>query len=320
MAIHHRRYQSSDFMNIRDFLVKNYCAFKYPVNWFLTRWNYARYLCAPMMGAWGVGADPVPDPDTTGAGSAKAIALWESVIGVWETDTGEIAGVVCPDEYVPWHPAFGQAFLQRTPEYDGQILPEMLAYAEDVLAHNGRVRIYVGEHDYALMDVARQRGFVRDENPCIQYMKYDLSQLPAPDLPNGYRFLSAAENCDTEKRRKIFGLSFRHPNPRDWPVALAFESLYTAPDYHPELDLVVVRPDGKYVACTIGWIDTENRLATVEPLGSIQLGMGREVLMEALRRMRDMGAVTAHMDAGLKYYRSVGFVPQFDMYRWVKTA
>lgn len=41
----------------------------------------------------------------------------------------------------------------------------------------------------------------------------------------------------------------------------------------------------------------------LEPVGSIQLGMGREVMMEGLRRVAALSAETAHMDAGLKFYR-----------------
>jgi len=312
-----RPYRPDDFLPIRDFLVKNYCAFPVPVNWALTRWNYARYLCAPMLGAWGTGETYHPVPDTSGKGSADAVKLWESVIGVWEDSRDGIVGVVCPDEYVPWHPAFGQAFLQRHPDHE-RLIPEMLAYAERTLAHNGRVRIYVGEPDTTLQRAAAKRGYVRDERPCLNYMELDLDDLPEPALPPGHRFMSMAECDDLEKRRKIGGLSFRHTDPNDWPIRLAYESLATAPDYRKELDLMVVRPDGEFVACTVGWFDEYNRLATVEPLGSIQLGMGREVLMEALRRMAAMGAVTAHLDAALKFYQIVGFKVRFQAYRWVK--
>jgi len=313
-----RKYRSDDFLRIRNFLVANYRAFPQPVNWDLTRWNYARYLCAPMMGAWGIGEEEKKPPDTSGKGSKEAVRLWESSIGVWEDDSGGIAGVVCPDEYVPWHPAFGQAFLQRCPDYEF-LLPEMLEYAESTFIGKGTTRIYVGESDSSLQKAAEERGFIRDKEPCVKYMLFDLANIPEPALPEDYRFVSILENNDLEKRREVAGLSFYHPDPDDWATVYAYEQLQKAPDYRKELDIVVERPDGKWVACTIAWFDSFNRMGTLEPVGAIQLGMGREVVMEGLRRLRDLGAEVAHMDAGLKYYEKIGFQSQFNIYRWAKT-
>ena len=118
MKTYFRKYKSEDFLRVRDFLVTNYHAFPYPVNWDPVRWNYARYCCAPMLGAKGIGETATAIPEPTGKKSREGIRFWESAIGVWENKAGEIVGVVCPDEYVPWHPAFGQAFFQRHPDYE----------------------------------------------------------------------------------------------------------------------------------------------------------------------------------------------------------
>jgi predicted N-acetyltransferase YhbS len=313
------KYKPTHFLPIRDFLVENYRAFAHPVNWDMVRWNYSRCFCAPMLGAWGTGEEAEKSPDTTGEKSRRAIRLWESSIGVWETDDGGIAGVVCPDEYVPWHPAQGQAFLQRSPEHE-HLLPEMLEYAEKTFVGRGSTRIFVGEHDRTLQKVAGERGFVRDEEPCEHYMEYDLAEIPGPVLPDGYRFTTMADNNDLEKRREVFGRSFKHPDPDDWPTVHSYRELQKAPDYRRERDIVVERPDGGWVACTIVWFDPRNREGTVEPVGAIQLGMGREVVMEGLRRLRDLGADKAHMTSGLKYYEKLGFEKRFPIFRWVKRS
>ena len=311
-------------MRVRDFLVANYRAFEKPVNWDLVRWNYARYFCASMLGAWGLGEEAGKEPDISGKKSKEAIRFWEGSIGIWETDSeknseegGEIVGVVCPDEYVPWHPAFGQAFLQRHPDHE-HLLPEMLTYAENTFKGKGMTRIYMGEHDKALQEAASQRGFVRDEKPCMHYTEFDLGNIPESSLPSGYQFVTMAQNNDLEKRREVFGRSFRHPDPNDWATVFSYKELQKASDYRKELDIVVERPDGKWVACTIAWFDSYNKMGTVEPVGAIQLGMGREVVMEGLRRLRDLGAKAAHMDSGLKYYEKIGFKKQFPIFRWVK--
>lgn len=312
-----RKYKSRDFLEVRDFLAANYKAFEHPINWDPVRWNYARYLCAPMIGAYGLGVEAKKPPDASGKNSRDAIRFWENSIGIWENESGEISGVVCPDEFAPWHPAFGQAFLQRHPDYE-HLLPEMLAYAEKTFIGKGMTRIYVGEPDKSLQKAARERGFVRDEKSCIDYMLYDLGNVPGSDLPDGYRFVSRAENNDLEKLREVCGLSFYHHDTNDWATVYSYQELQKAPDYRKELDIVVERPDGKWVACTTAWLDPYNRMGTLEPVGAIQLGMGREIVMEGLRRLRDMGALVAHMDAGFKYYEKIGFKKQFPIFRWVK--
>ena len=328
MKARFRKYKPADFLRVRDFLVANYRTFEKPVNWDLVRWNYARYFCAPMLGAWGLGEEAEKEPDISGKKSKEAIRFWEGSIGIWETDSeknseegseegGEIVGVVCPDEYVPWHPAFGQASLQRHPEYE-HLLPKMLEYAERTFVGKGMTRIYVGEPDKALQKAAMARGFERDEKPYMHYMEFNLESIPESRLPDGYRFVTMAQNNDLEKRREVFGLSFRHPDPNDWPILYSYQELQKAPDYHKELDIVVEKPDGKWGACTIAWFDSYNKMGTVEPVGAVQLGMGREVVMEGLRRLRDLGAKVAHMDSGLKFYEVIGFVKKFGIYRWVK--
>jgi predicted N-acetyltransferase YhbS len=312
-----RRYEPVDFLRVRDFLAANYLKFAEPVNLDIVSWNYARYFCAPMLGAWGLGEEQEKVPDTTGEKSRQAINFWESSIGVWENEAREIVGVVCPEEYVPWHPAFGKAFLERHPDYE-HLLSEMLEYAEKTFIGKGMTRIYVGENDKALNEEAQVRGFVRDEKPCLEYMEFNLGDIPEPMLPQGYRFISMAENNDIKKRRKIFGLSFEHLDPNDWPTAFSYHELQKAPDYRKELDLVIERPDGEWVACTIAWFDEYNRMGTLEPVGAIQLGMGREVVIEGLRRLKALGAEVARMDSGLKFYRKIGFKKKFSIYRWIK--
>jgi len=319
METRFRKYRPEDFLPVRDFLVANYRAFEYPVNWDLVRWNYARYFCAPMLGAWGCGETAEAVPDAAGRKSMEAVRLWEESIGVWVNEKEEVVGLVCPDEYVPWHPAFGQAFLQRRPDYE-HLLPDMLEYAEQTFIGKGATRIYAGKHDGALEAAAIQRGFVRDEQPCLYYMEYDLSNIPEPNLPQGYRFQSMAEDNDLEKRRKVFGLSFKHLDPKEWPTVFSYEELQRAPDYRKDLDVVVVGPDGEYVACTVGWVDIYNKMATLEPVGSLRRGMGREVVMEGLGRVAALGVEVARVDSNLKFYEVIGFKKKFPIYRWIKKA
>jgi ribosomal protein S18 acetylase RimI-like enzyme len=83
------------------------------------------------------------------------------------------------------------------------------------------------------------------------------------------------------------------------------------------LDLVAVAPDGRLAAFCIGWALSDHSETQVEPLGVHpdfqQLGLGRAVLLEGLRRMQAIGARRAHVetysvnDPARGLYESVGF-------------
>lgn len=75
MKTRFRKYKPDDFLRVRDFLKANYKAFDKPVNWDLVRWNYTRYFCAPMIGAWGLGDTAAQIPDTTGNPRTQPVKL-----------------------------------------------------------------------------------------------------------------------------------------------------------------------------------------------------------------------------------------------------
>ncbi len=105
------------------------------------------------------------------------------------------------------------------------------------------------------------------------------------------------------------------------------------PEYTPDLDLVAVDPGGSLAGFCIGWLspvyeaqearsagashDTRERSGRIEPLGVRRafrgLGLGRALLIEALRRLsgpgsREVCLETDHYrDAALALYEALGF-------------
>lgn len=306
-----------DFMRVRDMLVDTYQAFEKPVNWRLERWNYARYFAAPFLGIYGLGNEPKTDPENANEYSKKAIRLWEDSIGIWENEANEIVGVVCPDEHVPWHPVFGQVHIQRHPGCTF-LLADMLDYAERTFVNSGIFRTRVFEHDHDLLEIVKQRGHEKGIEFPEHYSEYVINELPESFLPDRFAFQSMADDNNIEKRRKIFGLAFHHKEPSEWPTAFSYEELQRAPDYRKDLDLYVVGPDGEYVACCIVWFDEKNKIAALEPVGSIVLGMGREVVMEGIRRAAALGAKSVWVGSGQRFYMAIGFQKKYVSYRWIK--
>lgn len=98
------------------------------------------------------------------------------------------------------------------------------------------------------------------------------------------------------------------------------------PEYRADLDLVAVAPDGRLVAFCICWLATDaggKPSGQIEPLGVQegfrQLGLGRAILFEGLRRLDSCGADKTHVEtdkhrnAALKLYEAAGFRPLRDV-------
>jgi predicted N-acetyltransferase YhbS len=312
-----RKYKpEQDFTRIRDFLVHTYWSFEKLINWRIERWNYARYFTAPYLGTYG---QKEPNPEE----GVMAIRFWEDTIGVWENDENEIVGVVNMEHPVTWHPGFGEVFLQRHPQY-AFLLDEMLDYAEANLINRktNTLFTYIYDYDDQLQTLARQRNYEKDEERVRWDSEFVIRDLPEQRLPEGYVMQSMAQENNIDLKREIFGRAFNHTDPAEWPSAFSYEELQKAPDYRKDLDLYIVGPDGKYVACCIAWYDGYNRMGILEPVGTHPdfrgLGLGREVVLEGIRRLAKLSAEKAWVGSGQRFYEAIGFQKTFVSYRWTK--
>jgi predicted N-acetyltransferase YhbS len=314
MKVRLRRYEpETDFFRIRDFLVKTYPASGELLNWRIERWNYARHFVAPYLGT--SGQEPRLED------SLNAIRFWEDAIGVWENDEHGIVGVVNMEHPDPGHPGFGEAFFQRHPQYPF-LLAEMLDYAEATLINKetNALHVYIYDHDESFQALVRHRGYEKDEQDSAHDSELVVEDLPEQRLPEGYEVRSMAQQNDIESRREVFGRAFNHPDPADWPSALAYQELQKAPDYRKDLDLYVVGPDGRHVSCCIVWHDEQNRLGILEPVGTHpdfrSMGLAREVVLEGIRRVASLGAEKVWVGSGQWFYEAIGFQKKCTSYRW----
>jgi predicted N-acetyltransferase YhbS len=287
------------------------------LNWRLERWNYARYFITPLLVTDGVGE---PDMETY----AAAIRLFERSTGVWENEVGDVAGVVNVEHADRSHSGWGEAFFQHHPDY-GALLPDMLDFAEAHLRDRERNRLFIPiyDHDHALQAVVRARGYRRNDEYTLWDSVFTIKGgLPSYALPEGYRIQSMADDNDFERRRKAFGLGFNHLDPRDWPSLLSVQELQRAPDYRPELDLYVVAPDGEFVSFCIAWWDEYNRIASIEPVGTVarhrRRGLARAVVLEAIRRVAALGAERVFVGSDQTFYLSIGFELTYPAHHWEK--
>ncbi len=307
-----------DFIRVRDFLDETFSLTEKPLNWKLERWNYARYFITPMLVTEEVG-----EPDL-GAVEA-AVQLWNEITGIWENTAGEIVGVVNVEHTDPSHSGWGEAFLQRHPDYDF-LLPEMLAYAEEHLRNEERNKVFIPIYDYdkALIAAVQERGYERSEKYTLWDSVFAIDgEIPDPALPEGYQLRSMAdESSDIDRRRKAFGVAFNHPDPKDWPSRFSYQGLQQAPNYRLDLDIYVEDPDGEYASFCIAWWDAKNRIASLEPVGTVpehrRKGLARAAILEAMRRVAALSAERVFVGSDQEFYLSLGFELTLPAHHWVK--
>jgi len=307
------------FLRVRNFLNETYCAFPYPYNWGMERWNYARYFISPMVGAYGL------EEDTQEAG-LEAIKMWEDMVRIWEADDGKIAGVTCIEHADLTHPGFGEIFIQRHPDHL-DLIDEMLAVGEELYIHPEKRKTFIWafESDEMLKRTLEERGYIRKEESKNPYLVYSFSDVPQIELPDGYHLQTMADENDIDKRREVFGRGFDHEDPKEWPSAFSYHELQRAPDYRKENDLVIVAPNGDYAACAIVWHDNVNKVGHLEPLSTHpkhrRKGLAKALLCEGIKRLQALGSTWMPMEnGGEPFYHAFGFVEKGTQYAWIKQS
>lgn len=138
-----------------------------------------------------------------------------------------------------------------------------------------------------------------------------------PDLPDGFTIRTSRGNEDDARLRSVASHgAFASTRSFDdyWPRTWRFMQ---SPVYVPENELFVMSPEGRVASSCIVWIDHVTRVGHFEPVGTHpdfrRRGLGRALLLEAMRRLRSAGLGTADVctetdnDAALGLYESVGF-------------
>lgn len=308
MSANLRKYNpKQDFLRIRDFLVDTFSLYGRPFNWMVGRWNFCRYFVLPVHSYHNTRFFGIPT--TTERSHRDEQPLWERTIGVWETDGGDIVGVVHSENEEP-----GEAFIQIHPAYT-DLYEAMVTYAEthlaDTLGNVGYVKLYIDDANASLQRLASAKGYRRlaMSTPLLEFC---VDEAPEPQLPSGFRIQSVLDEDDVEQRRKVYSLAFgAHYGPSAWDPASAFRLMQGAPDYRKDLDLFIVAPNGEYASFGTIWIDAANQYGNFEPVGTHveyrRMGLARAVLYEGFRRMRQYDVTHSYMTSTNAFYLNIGF-------------
>jgi mycothiol synthase len=248
-------------------------------------------------------------------------------IQLWWNNRQELAGVVWPEH--SWGQDI-QVDLLIHPAYRG-IEDDLLAWAE---AHQYTARTEAPLHlttwaftrDTIRIAVLQKRGYVQTNDGFLALSR-QIQPLPlkVPLVP-GYSLRSVQTDKDFPRRVAIHRAAFAPSKMSEDEYRLLVRQ---APAYRADLDLVVVAPDGSFAACCLIWFDPVTASGLFEPVGCHpdhrRRGLTRAVMREGLRRLHDLGAqtalVNAHQgdEAAVRLYSSLGFEMIDSLKAWQRS-
>jgi len=295
MPVIMRNYRGlDDFIRVGDFLTETYRSER-SSNWLQARWEYMHFH---------------PALDLFGLRHA----------GIWE-DKGQVVAVVHYED------SLGDAYFQLRPGYEHLKLA-MLLHAENHLVRHldggqRRLRLFVSEFDQGLQALAEERGYhCLRERPLWTSTYATSSGVPTVALPAGFQLRSLAEENDLQKLDRCLWRGFNHPGEPDGDLA-GRKLMQSAPNWQPELNIVVVAPTGAYVSYSGIWYDQTNRVGYVEPVATDpdyrRLGLGRAAVLECIRRCSELGATVIQVGSGQPFYEAIGFRKAWADFVWERT-
>ncbi len=171
-------------------------------------------------------------------------------------------------------------------------------------------------------EVLLQAGFIRDAT--FYQRRYDLTQQVTANyrLEPGFTIVDMASHPDYRAQRILRNDAFRNRHDIDDEQLQRQMRFYNhghqGPLYHPDTDLCVMAPDGRFVAGCEALIDAHNLEADVERVCTHsefrQRGFARAVIAACFERLRAMGLHSAYIAGyspeAIALYGSIGAVDE----------
>jgi ribosomal protein S18 acetylase RimI-like enzyme len=215
--------------------------------------------------------------------------------------------------------AWGWIFLPDTLDWQvdparPELVDEVHAWFESEVDARTLTTSALASHAPAVAAI-RARGYEEQTGePWMAWLSRDLDELPAPEVPAGYR-LRAVTAADLERRVEVHRVAWEPSR----VTAESYAVVRSTWPYRDDLDCVAEARDGLFAASVLSWLDDENRVGELEPVGTApahrRRGLAAAVSLFALHRLRDAGAgravVACRGDDAYpipkRLYESIGF-------------
>jgi len=265
-----------------------------------------------------------------GSGPKQNVRLWHDERGVagfvwFEPSTGfefEVRddvgyGSALATELLDWAEARRREFAPAYPRFVD--LESMQQWADEILhpraptnADGLCLTTIAFETDTTRIECLEARGYRATKHFTPDYRRSLAVPIPEPRLPAGVR-LRHVTDADLDARVECHRASWLKSA---WSLE-RYADIRRSPCYDPELDIVLDAGDGTFASYCICWADRTTGVGSFEPVGTRPewrgRGVGREVIYEGLRRLRDKGMRKARVGtAGFNapaqaLYESCGF-------------
>ncbi|MDW7655750.1 MAG: GNAT family N-acetyltransferase [Bacillota bacterium] len=245
-----------------------------------------------------------------------------SKIGFWE-DNGVLVAAATYDCVL------GKAYLLTLNDY-AYLKEEMLLYAQEALAKDGKFSVLVLDGDLNMQDIAVRHGYY-----ATQDREGDAVFPINPDtinytLPAGFSITSLRESYDLYKYGQVLWKGFNHEANNEGPFVFKDEELpewelrFKRPHVNLDLKIAVVAPNGDFVSYCGMWQDDRSQSALVEPVATDpayrKMGLGRAAVLEAILRCGRLGARRAIVGSSQQFYYSIGFQPYATSSFWERKS
>ena len=162
-----------------------------------------------------------------------------------------------------------------------------------------------------------------------------LEPIPQPELPEGFTLRKTNPKQDVALWVELFNQAFQdHWNHHDVTVE-NLQHWLNDENYRPDLDLIVVSPDGQFAACCYGEIFPEENLYKERKEGWIgvlatrrefrRMGIGKALLLSNLHQLKAAGMDVAKLgvdadnpNGALGLYESISFQKIYTTLSYVK--
>lgn len=306
MCIKFRYYTDDDYLALEELILGTY-------KWCIPSFCYSNHeFDRGVGGAW-----------------ANNKANWEQTIGLWEENDKIIAAVMSEGG---WD---GDAFfifgsLERSK--DTELLEHMFHHAETHLScfrpNDTSQTRYLGlripPYYETIKKMAIERGYQNTkEVDRALIMPFDKKPFNVV-LPEGYT-IADGNVTPAFFLGNTHMFSFNYTLPTADKIAGGFENLRKMPGYNPDLDLVVLDPEGKPVGLAIIWYNEKMPFCELEPLGVVwwcrRKGIARALIYEAANRVMKIAPNCRGMLGGdQQFYWDLGFEVESvnEIWQWSK--
>ena len=273
--VHFRSYSHPYYQQVCDFLIALNHEKKH-INWNWARWEWMY-------------AHPYCDREKL------------HTIGLW-LDGDCVVGTAIYDLF------HGEAFCGVLDAYS-ELLPEILEYAWNNLKDENGLGIAVRDDDIPMQDLLRRLGYEQAEQT-EPILCRDLREPLDYEFPSGFSIREISFPEDNLAYQTVIWKGFDHEGDQaELEKMLANKVL--PPNRRPELCLAVVDQNGEFAAHCTCWHDARTDYAYVEPVCTIPTyrgrGLGKAVVLEALRRCKTLGAKQAFVISDQVFYKKLGF-------------